>query len=92
MGTGKTGIVLVDAHTRTVIVKGIDVRSRTVTVSTMGKDVTVAVARTARVLLTDQGGEHGFTDLNGEMRVDLEIGVEEGKITVTGIRGQNLSR
>jgi RNA polymerase sigma factor (sigma-70 family) len=92
MANGKTGLVLVEAHTQTVIVTGIDVQKNTMTVSTMGKDVTVPVAKNARVLLAYQSGEHKFTDLKVGMRVDLEIGVEGGKIAVTRIRGQTLSR
>jgi RNA polymerase sigma factor (sigma-70 family) len=92
MATGKTGLVLVEAHTQTVLVTGIDVQKNTLTVRTMGKDVTVPVAKNARVLLAYHSGEHKFTDLKVGMRVDLEIGVEGGKIAVTRIRGQTLSR
>jgi RNA polymerase sigma factor (sigma-70 family) len=89
---GRPGIVLVDAYSQTVIVKGIDVRGNTLTVTTMGKDVTVPVARNVRVLLAYQPGEHRLTDLKVGMRVDLQIGVEGGRVAVTSIRGQDLSR
>jgi RNA polymerase sigma factor (sigma-70 family) len=91
MATGKSAIVLVDAYTQTVIVKATDVQRNTITVVTMGKEVTVPVAKNARILLAYQRGEYKFTDLKPGMRVDLQIGVEGDKITVTGLKGQLLS-
>jgi RNA polymerase sigma factor (sigma-70 family) len=91
MATGKAAIVVVDAYTQTVIVKATDAERNTLTVVTMGKEVTVPVARGARILLAYQRGEYKFTDLKPGMRVDLQIGVEGGKIAVTGVRGQLLS-
>ena len=92
MATRKAAIVLVDAETQTVIVKATDVQWNTMIVVTMGKEVTVPVAKNARILLAYKRGEYKFTDLKPGMRVDLQIGVEGGKIVVTGVRGQLLSK
>jgi RNA polymerase sigma factor (sigma-70 family) len=83
---GKAAVARIDATSpEDAVLKAADVEKNTITVATGGKETMLTLSPKAK--LTRNGyASFEFTDLKPGMRLDLQIGVEEGKIVVVALK------
>ena len=83
---GKAAIARIDATSpEDAVVKAIDVKANTITVSTGGTEVTLTLSPKAKVSRNGYAS-YQFTDLKPGMRLDLQLGVEDDRLVVLAVK------